>query len=532
MQTNKKLKIAIQVVLVVASLLTIANVFYTFPSLKFTVINKVIILAFFLLLINILVAFLLNKFNNTTWKNVLGGILIVLVGFGIFKGNEFLLNYNNAFAAMNTSGVYRTSLVTDKDSTISSVDDITKKTKIGIQNIKFYENGSLALAKVKELNKTDNIKQYPTISDAYKALEKGEIDLMSVKSLADEDLLKVNAQAVSNMKEVVSFEETEAAKTVSTSKDITTEPFTILVSGIDSRSSDISDVSNSDSNVLVTFDPTTGRVTTLTTPRDSYVQIQCGGYGYDKLTHAAAYGGTSCVKKTLESIYDIKVDYTVRINFVGVIDIIDALGGIDVDVPKNTANVGVEKVCEQNSKGKKDTMCWEEGKVNHFDGESALAFARNRYNQDGGDFYRGRNQQIVIEAILEKAKSINNIDTINNLLTGVSKNMRTNLTKNDIISLYEILVGLNNGISIEKLYIGGGTGMVNAQSVVYPSVDDISYASYRMKVSLKKAYPQFPTTNYSVSAIKPDNSDGSNALQTEKTPFNGTFKKYVESSTK
>lgn len=521
MQTNQKLIKAIQIVFIVASILTVANLFYTFPSLKFTVINKIIIVVFFLLLANMLVSFLLKNINKGKAQAIGGGIVIVLVGFLLLKGNEFLLNYNSAFATMNKAGVYSTSLLAKKDSTINSDKDITANTKIGIQNVNYYENGSLALKKIKELNKTNNIKQYASIKEAYQALEKGEIDLMSAKGTGDQDLVKADSKAPMQLKSIATFEEKQEDQVVN--KDITSHPFTILVSGIDSRSKNISDVSNSDSNILVTFDPTTGRITTLTTPRDSYIPLQCGSFATDKLTHAGAYGGTDCVKATLEKLYDIKVDYTVRINFVGVIDIIDALGGIDVDVPANEANAGLEKVCEQNSKGKKDTMCWEEGKVNHFDGETALAFARNRYNQDGGDFYRGRNQQIVIEAVLEKAKKINNIDTINKLLTGVSKNMRTNLSKNDIISLYEILVGLNQGISIEKLYINGGVGMVGEQSVVYPSQDAINYASYRMKVALKEAYPQFPGSDYYVDPIKPERTD-SNALGIQKMPFSGSYK--------
>ncbi|MDL2211769.1 LCP family protein [Erysipelotrichaceae bacterium OttesenSCG-928-M19] len=516
---RRKLQIFIIVEMVFISLLTVADLMYTFQSFKYTVISKIIIISFFLFLAILITNFLFDKFFNKAWKIVITLLVIVIFNYGIVQFNLFLLNYNNAMSLINKESKYSTSLIAKKDSTLEKEEDINSKTTIGIQSIKYYENGSLALEKIKELNKTNNIKQYANLKLAFADLENGTIDLMSVKNLSDETLESLDPDLKKNYKVVTVFETDEENEVVS--KDITSTPFTILISGIDSRSSNIQDVSNSDSNVLVTFNPKTGRVTTLTTPRDSYVQIQCGGGGQDKLTHAAAYGGTKCVQNTLEKMYDVNVDYTVRINFVGVIEIVDALGGIEVDVPVNSmnANQGITEVCEQNSHGQKGTICWTEGKVNKFNGEEALAFARNRYKQDGGDFYRGRNQQIVIEAILKKAMQVNNIDTINKLITVVSKHMKTNINTNDIISLYEILVSMNNTVDIEKLYIGGSTGNVNGLSVVYPSTEDIQYATYRMKVTLGEVYPEFPQNGYGVSGSKITNADGTNPLQSQKMPY-------------
>ncbi|MDF9866908.1 LCP family protein required for cell wall assembly [Bacilli bacterium PM5-3] len=514
---KKKLHIIMVVEIVLISLLTMANLIYTFQSLKYTVVSKLIIVAFCFLLAILLINILFDKFFQKKWQMFITILIVIALNYGFFQVNLFLYNYNVAMGRIQVPTTYKTSLIAKKDSEYNKVDDINSNTTIGIQSIKYYENGQMALDEIKKLNKTDNIKQYSSLKKAFTALQNNEIDMMSVKGLSDETLLDIDSNLSKNYKVITTFETKEKVEAVK--KDIISEPFTILISGIDSRSSKISDVSNSDSNVLVTFNPKTGRVTTLTTPRDSYVQIQCGGYGYDKLTHAAAYGGTKCVKKTLEKLYDVKVDYTVRINFVGVIEIVDALGGIEIDVPTNTMNVPGQDVCEQDSHGKKGTICWKEGEVNKFNGESALAFARNRYKQDGGDFYRGRNQQVVIEAILNKATQINNIDTINKLLTTISKHMSTNINTSDIISLYEILVGMDNSINIEKLYISGSTGMVGAASVVYPNTDDMKYATYRMKVALEEVYPQFPTNGYYVEAQKPSNADGNNPLRTQKMPF-------------
>ena len=515
---KRKIHIFVIVELILISLLTMGNLIYTFQSLRYSVLSKLVIIAFCFFIAIIIVNFLFKKFSNRNWKVAFIILIVALINFGFAHANYFLYNYNVAMGRIQVAQKYSTTLIAKKDSKYDSVDDINSETTIGIQSIKFYENGQLALDELRELDQTDKIKQYSNLKEAFEALQKGEIDMMSSSGLSDEALLKLDSNLKNNYKEVVTFEVEEKVEAVQ--KDITNTPFTILISGIDSRSTDITDISNSDSNILVSFNPNTGRVTTLSTPRDSYVQIQCGGFGYDKLTHAAAYGGTKCVKETLEKLYEVEVDYTIRINFVGVIEIVDALGGIEVDVPINKMNEGVGEICEQDSHGRRNAYCWTEGEVNTFDGETALAFARNRYNQDGGDLSRGQNQQIVIEAILKKATSVNNIDTINKLLTTISNHMSTNINTRDIISLYEILVSMNNSIDIEKLYIGGATGMVGPMSVVYPNPDDIKYATYRIDVATEEVKPQFPTNGYYVLGKRPSNDDGMNPLRTQRMPFN------------
>jgi len=320
------------------------------------------------------------------------------------------------------------------------------------------------------------------------------------------------------MRVVTTFEQEQARNT--SDIDITQQPFSIFIQGIDARDSDINSPGLSDSNIIVTFDPKSGHITTLTTPRDSFIPIPCAGFANDKLTHSGGIGGAECTKATLENLYGIELNYFVRINFNGVVSIVDALGGIDVDVPVNQMNVFNPTVCEQDSQGRPNTICWTEGEVNHFDGEQALAFSRNRHNQDGGDFYRGRNQQIVISAIINRLRNINNLDTINALLSSVSDNMATNLDRNSIISLYEIMIGLSNQINLEKLYISGSTGDVGGMSVVFPSQSDVAYASYRMQVSLGMVYPQFPSNDYFVLGQVPS-ADSTDALGVQRAPFDG-----------
>lgn len=499
---------------------TLINLVYTFRSTQFIFISKVLFICLILLLLGILFYYLITKFTNKVWKVIIVFILTIGLNYLLVMGNKLLLTYNNAMARMGSGTQYQTSLITKKDSPYHSIEDINEATTIGIEKVtSSYENGSFALAELQGLNKTQRINQYESAEKELKALKDNKVDIISLSGLDQIENLGGNRR---DYRVITTF--TSTVKNIQPKIDITNTPFTLLIAGSDTRGTEIDTKGRSDANILVTFNPQSGHVTTLTTPRDSYVPLACNSGEPDKLTHASAYGGIQCTQKTLESLYDLKVDYNVIINFVGVIDIVNALGGVDIDVPVNEINAsqGKTKVCEQNSHGKKGTICWEEGKVNTMNGEQALAFARNRYGQDGGDFYRGRNQQIVIEAILNKATKINNVSTISNLLTAVSKYMRTNLNTQDLLRLYQVTLNLSEKVKIEKLYVGGQIGTAGAMSIVYPDKDDMKYAEYRMKVNLDLVKPQFPTDGYYIDALKPKRT-WDHPLAQELMPFNGTM---------
>ena len=486
--------------LTLISIFTIGFLIYIVNDFDLTIMSISMILIFVCMLIILFVNFLCNKLYRTWIGNAIIIVTLLIINFGFLQVNLIAFNYSNAMSRMNQGTVYRTVLIADKDNGYKGVSSITSTTKIGVQSPAYFENGQLAREEIEKLDVTENIVEFPNIKSAFEALKNGEIDMMSSNGLNDDFLKELDPNIENDFNEVVVFEREEQLERADI--DITQKPFTILISGSNARNANSIDVQgNNNANILITFNPQTGRMTTLTTPRDSFIQLQCGNYSVDKLSHAEGTGGFQCVKDTLEKLYDIKIDYTVSINFNGLIGVVDALGGIDVDVPINQINSNNPEVCEQDSLSRRgaNSKCWIEGKVNHMDGETALAFTRNRKNQDGGDFSRGRNQQIVIMAILQKVTQINNVDTINKLLTTVSHNVSTNITTSEIISLYEIFLNIGTNIDIEQLGIGGTTGMVGNMSVVYPNQEDLRYAAHRMKVNLNINEPIFPTSGFGVN---------------------------------
>ncbi len=174
---------------------------------------------------------------------------------------------------------------------------------------------------------------------------------------------------------------------------ITKEPFVIYLSGVDTRG-ELTENARSDVNILAVVNPVTKRVALINTPRDYYVDL-AGTDSKDKLTHAGLYGVETSMA-TLGNLYGINVDHYIRINFSGFINIVDALGGVDVYSDQTFTSVG--------SPGYYDPTTFVEG-WNHLDGKSALAFARERHAFASGDIQRGINQMKVIDAMLNKIKS-------------------------------------------------------------------------------------------------------------------------------
>ena len=174
---------------------------------------------------------------------------------------------------------------------------------------------------------------------------------------------------------------------------ITKEPFVVYLSGVDNRG-DLTEKARSDVNILAVVNPTTKQAALINTPRDYYVDL-AGTDSKDKLTHAGLYGVETSMA-TLGNLYGVNVEHYLRINFAGFINIIDAIGGVDVYSDQAFTSVG--------SPGYYDPTTFVEG-WNHLDGKAALAFARERHAFASGDIQRGINQMKVIDAMLNKIKS-------------------------------------------------------------------------------------------------------------------------------
>ena len=213
--------------------------------------------------------------------------------------------------------------------------------------------------------------------------------------------------------------------------DVTTKPFNVYISGIDVYGK-IDQTSRSDVNIIATVNPVTKKVLLTSTPRDYYVPLYTkGGKSYsggipDKLTHAGIYG-VDCSLNTLEKLYDIDIDYYVRVNFTSLKKIVDLLGGVEV-------YSDYDFISDWGPHGAGTHYKFKKG-YNKVNGKKALAFCRERHHFANGDYQRGRDHQHMIEAILNKVMSPSVLPNFSKLLKESKTMVQTSMSKDKIVSL-------------------------------------------------------------------------------------------------
>ena len=296
-------------------------------------------------------------------------------------------------------------------------------------------------------------------------------------------------------------EERENQDLILSSNKTFDEPLTFLLMGVDSETAGLNANAafNGDTLMLISFNPSTLTATMVSIPRDTYVPIVCNNNRYAKINSSAAYG-TSCVIETVSEFLDVDIDYYVKINFKGVVELVDAIGGVEVDVEAPTYNSDKYDgmMCEQNSDRLfgDNLVCVEPG-LQTLSGEQALAYARNRHMYIGGDLDRIRHQQQVVEAIASKALQFSSISDLQNILNAISNNIATNMDTNTILSGYNVIKNMvSNVISGEDLlninkayletyslpvYVPSMGATTSAQGYYVDSLEDIRHA---IKVTL------------------------------------------------
>lgn len=355
--------------------------------------------------------------KHKTYKLNIFCLIIVLLISSIYV---YVTNYANAttqflgsvFTEVEETDEYY--VVVKNNSNYSKIEDLKNKEIYLFQveeDVK-QEVGSKASATFKT---TDNLTQIA------KDLTNSKIEAILVSSsqygiLSDEiEKFKENTKIIyTATHKIVKTAEVEKEDT---KYNVENGIFNLYISGIDT-SGRINNVSRSDANILVTINTKTHEVLLTSIPRDYYVTLH-SKKAKDKLTHSGIYGISETVT-TVEDLLDIDINYYVRVNFTTVIKVVDTLGGIDVYSDYNFTAQGYN---------------FKKG-YNHVNGQKALAFSRERYSFSGGDNQRVKNQQHVIEAIINKVLDSNTILTkYTSILNSLEGSFQTNIDQKDISKL-------------------------------------------------------------------------------------------------
>ncbi len=399
-----------------------------------------------------------KKFGVLTFFQI---IFVVVMVFAFILINK-IYNKIDMFSQQEYT-TYTTNLIALKDTELKSSSTIGM-----ISNNQDIEGYILANTLLNRENLNQKIEYYDDYFTMLSALYSKEVDAVFVSS--NYAIIFGSEEVYENIhnetKVLFEYSEQMKTKTITNSNKKLTDPFTVLLMGVDSEYDGLNANAafNGDTLMLITFNPNTLTATMFSIPRDTYVPIACNNNRYHKINSAAAYG-TECVINTVQNLVDIEIDYYAKINFNGVIDLVNTLGGVDVEVEQPDYSVyvskyGKGKLCESNKwRDLANLVCMDTG-MQHLNGDQALAYARNRHGFLASDLARNRHQQQIVEAIAKKVMNVSSFSDFEKLLEVVGKNIATNLSTTQILSFYQTLKNMlfeglkgNDFITIQKTYL-------------------------------------------------------------------------------
>ncbi|MGT2920695.1 LytR family transcriptional regulator [Streptococcus chosunense] len=394
--------------------------------------------------------------------------LAILMSSVSFFALQQFVGFTSHINSTSNYSEYSMSVVVLKDSDVHNVtqlDSITGPTGTDNDNIQKLI-ADIKTSQSKELT----VEQSTSYLAAYKSLVSGEAKAIVLNSVFENIIESEYPDYASKIRKIYTKNITKEVAAPKVSKN---KSFNVYVSGIDTYGP-ISSVSRSDVNILMTVNQDSKKILLTTTPRDSYVPIADGGNNQkDKLTHAGIYGVDSSIH-TLENLYGVDINYYVRLNFTSFLKLIDLLGGVDV-------------YNDQEFTSRHGKFHFPVGNV-HLDSEQALGFVRERYSLADGDRDRGRNQQKVIVAIIQKLTSTEALKNYSDIIQGLQDSLQTNMPIETMIDLINTQLESGGSYKVNSQDLKG-TGRMGLPSYAMPDsnlymmeIDDSSLATAKSAI--------------------------------------------------
>ena len=394
--------------------------------------------------------------------------LAILMSSVSFFALQQFVGFTSHINSTSNYSEYSMSVVVLKDSDVHNVtqlDSVTGPTDTDNENIQKLI-ADIKTSQSKELT----VEQSTSYLAAYKSLVSGEAKAIVLNSVFENIIESEYPDYASKIRKIYTKNITKEVAAPKVSKN---KSFNVYVSGIDTYGP-ISSVSRSDVNILMTVNQDSKKILLTTTPRDSYVPIADGGNNQkDKLTHAGIYGVDSSIH-TLENLYGVDINYYVRLNFTSFLKLIDLLGGVDV-------------YNDQEFTSRHGKFHFPVGNV-HLDSEQALGFVRERYSLADGDRDRGRNQQKVIVAIIQKLTSTEALKNYSDIIQGLQDSLQTNMPIETMIDLINTQLESGGSYKVNSQDLKG-TGRMGLPSYAMPDsnlymmeIDDSSLATAKSAI--------------------------------------------------
>ena len=477
--------------IVLSILLVVASFYLLYQLIKINVLptKLLFLITIVFVLLDAIFALLLCYYTRAVVSKIICVVITLILIFGscmggyyISKTGSLLTNITNVTKhAKNTVSVV-----------VKQSSDIKNKSQLnGLSVGTLRTIGTQGSSKaLKELSKDGivmNQSEYDSLSAMLEAFYNGEVDSIIINESSRSQILDMESYAdFDNNTRVVyqtsyKVENTDKANAVS---DITSKPFNVLISGSDTRGG-FDENGRSDVIMVATVNPKTGIILLTSIPRDYYVTTACdAGDGcqqgaLDKITHTGIHG-TNTTKRTVEQLLGIEINYTFKVGFDTVTDIVDAVGGVDVNVEP-----GYECSNFLHAPG----LSVHAG-VNHLNGEQALGYACERYAYSEGDRQRTKNQQQVLMGIVNKVTSPAIVTNYASIMDSMANTFSTTMSNDEITSLIKYQINNNLKWKMEQ-YMVDGTGdtlmcaeLGDAASVMVPNQSTVKMAKDKINAVL------------------------------------------------
>lgn len=472
-------------------LLVVASFYLLYQLIKINVLptKLLFLITIIFVLLDAIFALLLCYYTRAVVSKIICVVITLVLIFGscmggyyISKTGSLLTNITNVTKhAKNT-----VSVVVKQSSDIKNKSQLNGLS-VGTLRTIGTQGSSKALKELSKDGVVMNQSEYDSLSAMLEAFYNGEVDSIIINELSRSQILDMESYVdFDNNTRVVyqtsyKVENTDKANAVS---DITSKPFNVLISGSDTRGG-FDENGRSDVIMVATINPKTSTILLTSVPRDFYVTTACDAAdgcmqgALDKITHTGIHG-TNTTKRTVEQLLGIEINYTFKVGFDAVTELVDAVGGVDVTVAPGYA---VDHfACMYN-------LSVHEG-VNHLNGEQALAFARERYAYTEGDRQRTKNQQLVLMAIVDKITSPSIVQNYASIMDAMSNTFSTTMSSSEISDLIKYQINNNPKWKIEQ-YMVDGTGdtlmcaeLGDAASVMVPDQSTVKMAKDKINAVL------------------------------------------------
>ena len=412
----------------------------------------------------------LPRWRNKLWKLVLGLVALVLSA-GMIYATVATNAVLETLSRVSSTGSVKTVVVRVRENDSAQEIGDTFGYTYGYLAQTDTDTTDALLTHLKEGLGQVKTKSYDTPTALADALYNREVDAVilgkgMVSTLKQTDGYK---DFTSRTREIYTYDVTHESDPIAPNTNISRQPFVVYCSGTDERISDTLLNTRSDANILAVVNPSTHKILLVNIPRDYYLPLPFNGE-MDKLTHFSVYSdkGMDEPIEALNTLLGVKADYYARVNFSGLMDIVDALGGIDVTSPVDFTTVAMEMPNENGDGGYHDeSFTFIEG-VNHLNGREALAFSRERSAFAQGDVQRGRNQMAVLQTIIDKATSPAILSGYQDVLKAVSDSVLTNMPQQDILKLVKLQLEDKVDWDISTYTLSGTTDMQDCFTTGFP----------------------------------------------------------------